>query len=110
MALAAPVGGTVLDVGCGIGGDLVALAAAGLTVAGVDRDELRVAVASANLAALGLGGAVQVASSDDVDMSVFDVVFADPARRTARRAGVRRRGLVAAVVVRALAPGSGRRA
>jgi predicted RNA methylase len=85
MALAAPVGGgTVLDLGCGIGGDLLALAAAGLTVAGVDRDELRVEVARANLAALGLGGAVQVASSDDVDLSVFDVVFADPARRTAR--------------------------
>ena len=83
VALATP-GGSVLDVGCGIGGDLLALARAGLTVAGIDRDELRVEVARANLAALGLGGAVQVAAAEDVDTSGFGVVFADPARRTAR--------------------------
>ena len=81
VALVEPA--SVLDVGCGIGGDLVALAAAGLTVAGIDRDELRVEVARANLDALGLGGAVQVATADEMDVSVFDVVFADPARRTA---------------------------
>jgi SAM-dependent methyltransferase len=75
---------SVLDLGCGIGGDLVAFARAGLVVAGVDSDELRVEVARANLAALGLGGAVRVASATAVDLAPFGLVFADPARRTAR--------------------------
>ncbi len=75
---------SVLDLGCGIGGDLVALTRAGLTTAGVDRDPLRVAVAGANLAALGLGGAVQVAEAEALDLSGFGVVFVDPARRTDR--------------------------
>ena len=82
VALAEPV--SVLDLGCGIGGDLLSLARAGLTVAGIDRDELRVEVARANLAALGLGGAVQEATAEAVDVSGFGVVFADPARRNAR--------------------------
>ena len=80
VALADP--GSVLDLGCGIGGDLVAFARAGLTAAGIDRDELRVEVARANLDALGLGGAVQVADAEGLDTSGFGVVFADPARRT----------------------------
>lgn len=80
VAMADP--GSVLDLGCGIGGDLVAFARAGLTAAGVDRDELRVEVARANLDALGLGGAVQVADAAELDTSGFGVVFADPARRT----------------------------
>ncbi|HEU5038190.1 MAG TPA: class I SAM-dependent methyltransferase [Nocardioides sp.] len=75
---------TVIDLGCGIGGDLVASARAGLTAAGVDLDPVRVAVAEANLAALGLPGAVTVADATTVDPSPFDVAFADPARRTAR--------------------------
>ena len=45
---------------------------------------MRVAVAPANLAALGLAGAVRVADALDVDTSPFDVAFADPARRTGR--------------------------
>jgi SAM-dependent methyltransferase len=80
VAAAAPA--SVLDLGCGIGGDLVAVARAGLTTAGVDQDALRVAVAGANLEALGLGGAVQVAEATSLDLSGFGVVFADPARRT----------------------------
>ena len=82
MAAAAPA--SVLDIGCGIGGDLLAMARAGLTVAGVDRDPLRVEVARANLAALGLGGAVRIADAADLDVTGFGAVFADPARRTAR--------------------------
>ncbi|MGZ4610414.1 MAG: class I SAM-dependent methyltransferase [Actinomycetes bacterium] len=80
VAMAAP--SSVLDLGCGIGGDLLAFARAGLTVAGIDADELRVEVARANLAALGLGGAVQAGEATAIDTSGFGVVFADPARRT----------------------------
>jgi len=75
---------TVIDLGCGIGGDLVAFASAGMICAGVDLDPLRVEVAAANLAALGLDGAVQVADATEVDPTPFDVAFADPARRSAR--------------------------
>jgi hypothetical protein len=53
-------------------------------VAGVDTDPVRVAVAAANLRELELPGAVQVADATTLDLSGFDVVFADPARRTAR--------------------------
>ncbi|MBU1802350.1 MAG: SAM-dependent methyltransferase, partial [Actinobacteria bacterium] len=45
---------TLIDLGCGIGGDLLASARAGITCAGVDLDPVRVAVAEANLAALEL--------------------------------------------------------
>ncbi|MDO9457710.1 class I SAM-dependent methyltransferase [Nocardioides sp.] len=73
---------TYIDLGCGIGGDLVAAAEAGITCVGIDLDPVRVAVAEANLAALGLPGAVSVADATRVDTSPFDVAFADPARRT----------------------------
>jgi len=75
---------TVIDLGCGIGGDLVAFASAGLICAGIDLDPLRVEVAAANLAALGLEGAVQVADATEVSTAPFDVAFADPARRSGR--------------------------
>ena len=76
--------GSVIDLGCGIGGDLVAFARAGLTTAGVDADPVRVAVASANLAALGLGGAVQVADATTLDLGVS--ARRSPTRRAARDA------------------------
>ncbi len=75
---------TLIDLGCGVGGDLIAVAEAGITAAGVDLDPVRVAVAEANLAGLGLGGAVQVADATTIDHSPFEVAFADPARRGPR--------------------------
>lgn len=75
--------GTLVDLGCGIGGDLLAAAEAGITAAGVDLDPVRVAVAAANLEALELPGAVSVADATTLDTSPFDVAFADPARRGA---------------------------
>ena len=78
------VGPTVVDLTCGIGGDLVAFARAGLTTAGIDLDPLRVEMARANLAALGLGGAVQVGDATALDVTPFATAYADPARRSAR--------------------------
>jgi len=80
LKAAAPA--SVIDLGCSIGGDLVATSRAGLTAAGVDVDPIRVAMARANLAALGLPGAVQVADATTIDTSGFGVAFLDPARRT----------------------------
>lgn len=75
---------TLIDLGCGVGGDLIATARAGLTVVGIDIDPVRVAIAQANLAALGLGGAVAERDATTIDLSPFDVAYADPARRSAR--------------------------
>ena len=83
-ARVAVAGPSVVDLTCGIGGDLVAFARAGLTTAGVDLDPLRVEMARANLAALGLGGAVQVADATSLDVSAFGTAYADPARRGPR--------------------------
>jgi SAM-dependent methyltransferase len=82
--LNAAASASVIDLGCGIGGDLIAFARAGVTSAGVDLDPVRVEVATANLAALDLSGAVMVTDATKVDTSPFAVAFADPGRRSAR--------------------------
>ena len=78
--------GRVADLCCGIGGDLRALAASH-TVLAVDHDPLTVAIAAANVAALGLSAQVSVACDDvtAVDLTGYDAAFLDPARRTAAR-------------------------
>lgn len=83
LAAAVP-GGSVIDLGCGIGGDLMAFARAGLVAGGVDLDPVRVAMARANLEALGLPGAAQVGDATTIDPRAFDAAFADPARRGGR--------------------------
>ncbi len=74
---------SIADLGCGIGGDAIALARAGLTVLAVDRSPLTCAVARANAEALGLADRIQVRQADvtEVDTAPYDAVFADPARR-----------------------------
>lgn len=75
---------SVVDLGCGIGGDLVALARAGLSVRGVEKDPVRAAIAAANLAALDLPGVVVCGDAQDVPIGRDEVAFIDPARRDAR--------------------------
>ncbi|GAA1501880.1 class I SAM-dependent methyltransferase [Streptomyces synnematoformans] len=73
----------VADLCCGIGGDAVALARAGIAVLAVDRDPAAVAAARANAAALGVAELVDVRCAEvgDADISGYDAVFIDPARR-----------------------------
>lgn len=77
---------SLADLCCGIGGDAIALARAGVSVLAVDRDPLTAEVARANAAALGLDGLVEVRCADvaDIDTSPYDAVFVDPARRGGR--------------------------
>jgi SAM-dependent methyltransferase len=75
---------SVVDLGCGIGGDLVALARAGLRVRGVELDPVRAAIASANLQALGLDGEVVCGDARSVAIGANEVAFIDPARRDGR--------------------------
>ncbi|SCK28666.1 class I SAM-dependent methyltransferase [Streptomyces sp. WMMB 322] len=71
------------DLCCGIGGDAIALARAGMHVLAVDSDPLTCDVVRANAAALGLGDRIEVRCQDvgDADVSGCDALFADPARR-----------------------------
>ncbi len=86
-AAALPPGALVADLGCGAGSDTWALASAGLRVLAVDRDPLAAALAAANAAEVGVAERVEVRCGEvrDVDLSLVDAWFADPARRTAGR-------------------------
>lgn len=77
---------SVADLCCGIGGDAIALARAGISVLAVDRSPLTCAVARANAEALGLDGLIEVREADvaETDTASYDAVFVDPARRGGR--------------------------
>lgn len=70
---------TVVDLGCGIGADAVAMRAAGLAVVAVERDPVTAVFASANL-----GQDVLVADAETTALPDDAAVFIDPARRTSR--------------------------
>ena len=74
----------VLDLGCSVGGDLLALARVA-PVCGVDRDEARLLLARANAAVLGLD--VGLVCADVTTLRPTGAVFADPARRFGGRRG-----------------------
>ncbi len=77
---------TVGDFGCGVGGDTLALAAAAVVVA-LDRDELKTAMAEANLTACDPAGRTTVRTADLLTDPLPDVpaAFADPGRRAEGR-------------------------
>jgi SAM-dependent methyltransferase len=76
---------TVADLGCGVGGDAIALAAAGCEVVAVESDELRLRMAEANLAAHDLGGRFVLGDARTVELPPVDAAFADPGRRPGGR-------------------------
>ncbi|KUL24084.1 class I SAM-dependent methyltransferase [Streptomyces regalis] len=79
--------GSVADLCCGIGGDAIALARAGIRVLAVDRDPGTAAAARANAEALGLDDLIEVREADvtEVGTDGYDAVFVDPARRSSKR-------------------------
>lgn len=104
----------VADLGCGIGGDSLAFAGAGLRVQAVDADEVTAAIAAYNLAPFGSDAEVQHGTAEDYVSANFGeshevrtnsadsseeaallraertAVWLDPARRTAGHGETRR--------------------
>lgn len=88
--------GHVVDVGCGIGGDALELASAGLHVTAIERDPTRALLAAANAAATGLNEHITVVQADvrehpDALHTALAAstppaaLFCDPARRRGGR-------------------------
>ncbi|WP_344782232.1 class I SAM-dependent methyltransferase [Microbacterium kribbense] len=82
----------IADLGCGIGGDSLAFAGAGLTVQAVDADEVTAAIAAYNLAVFGADVTVTHGQAETSDLGVVDALWLDPARRTAGHRETRRVG------------------
>jgi hypothetical protein len=89
----------VADLGCGIGGDALAFAAAGLRVDAVDADEVTAAIAAYNLAVFGDTVTVRQGTAEQFmpttadaasTLSPVDALWLDPARRTAGHRETRR--------------------
>jgi SAM-dependent methyltransferase len=76
----------IADLCCGIGGDLIALAATSEVLA-VDRDPVHARLARHNAGVYGVAGnvAARVADVRDVDLAGTGAVFIDPARRADAR-------------------------
>nr|WP_245563422.1 class I SAM-dependent methyltransferase [Longispora albida] len=74
---------SVADLGCGIGADSRAFARAGITVHAIEADPATAEIATANTA--GLPVTVTCGDATEVDLSGYDAVFCDPARRSGNR-------------------------
>ena len=76
----------IADLGCGIGADALALASLDLAVTAVELDEVTAAIAAFNLSPWA-SATVRNEDATTVDLTPFDGVYLDPARRntTSRR-------------------------
>jgi hypothetical protein len=70
----------VADLGCGIGAESMAMAALDIKVRAFEIDEVTAAVATYNLAAFE-NVTVELANVEDLELSQFEALFLDPARR-----------------------------
>lgn len=71
---------TVADLGCGIGTESLAFASVDLEVSAFELDEVTAAVATYNLNVFD-NASVEQADVTEVDLTGFDAIFFDPARR-----------------------------
>ncbi len=78
----------IADLGCGIGADSLAFASLGLEVTAVEQDSQTAALASFNLAPFP-NAEVQVSDAEQFDLTSFDAVWLDPARRDLERKGAK---------------------
>lgn len=74
----------VADLGCGIGGDALALAGLGVRVTAADRDEVTAAIATYNLAPFDNAEVVH-GDAETLDLTAFDALWFDPARRSSSK-------------------------
>ncbi|MFY9304915.1 MAG: SAM-dependent methyltransferase [Rhodoluna sp.] len=70
----------VADLGCGIGAESMALASLGIEVKAFEIDEVTAAVATYNLAPFE-NATVEIADVEALDLSSFEALYFDPARR-----------------------------
>ena len=75
----------VADLGCGIGAESLALASLDINVRAFDLDEVTAAAATYNLAPFE-NASVELADVTELDLSRFEALFFDPARRELRGA------------------------
>lgn len=74
---------SVLDVCCSIGSDALAFAQAGHSVLGLDIDPVRIAIAQFNASVMGYDAQFDLADVTQSVPDTYDLIFYDPARRTA---------------------------
>nr|WP_314095292.1 class I SAM-dependent methyltransferase [Microbacterium foliorum] len=83
----------VADLGCGIGGDSLAFAGAGLDVSAVDADEVTAAIAAYNLAPFAESATVAHGTAQEhapTEKDGVTAIWMDPARRTSGHSETRR--------------------